>query len=95
MSKAAWGALQKKGTQLCLRHYEMGVLFLPSMVQQPTFKCMAMSNDEDQSHCVPVPYSLPLKTFSHEGENQPWVFDKSYTSVDHLGKKYGHARRSE
>lgn len=30
LSKAAWGALEKKGTQLKIRSYEIGVLFLPS-----------------------------------------------------------------
>ncbi|MEW5312335.1 MAG: hypothetical protein WDW38_003976 [Sanguina aurantia] len=31
MSKAAWGALQKSGSQLMVRSYEMGVLLLPSL----------------------------------------------------------------
>ncbi|XP_010125710.1 PREDICTED: tyrosyl-DNA phosphodiesterase 1 [Chlamydotis macqueenii] len=30
LSKAAWGALEKNGTQLMIRSYELGVLFLPS-----------------------------------------------------------------
>jgi len=30
MSNSAWGALQKDGTQLMIRHYEIGVLFTPS-----------------------------------------------------------------
>ena len=30
LSKAAWGALEKKGSQLMIRSYEAGVLFLPS-----------------------------------------------------------------
>lgn len=30
LSKAAWGSLQKQGTQLMIRSYEMGVLFGPS-----------------------------------------------------------------
>lgn len=30
LSKAAWGALEKKGTQLKIRSYEIGVLYLPS-----------------------------------------------------------------
>ncbi|KAK0578297.1 hypothetical protein LWI29_008219 [Acer saccharum] len=31
LSKAAWGALQKNNSQLMIRSYELGVLFLPSM----------------------------------------------------------------
>ncbi|KAG9481782.1 hypothetical protein GDO78_010809 [Eleutherodactylus coqui] len=30
LSKAAWGSLEKNGTQLFIRSYELGVLFLPS-----------------------------------------------------------------
>lgn len=30
LSKAAWGGLEKKGLQLRIRSYEIGVLFLPS-----------------------------------------------------------------
>lgn len=30
LSKSAWGEVQKGGTQLCVRSYEMGVVFLPS-----------------------------------------------------------------
>jgi len=29
LSKAAWGALEKNGSQLMIRSYELGVLFLP------------------------------------------------------------------
>lgn len=32
LSKAAWGALQKNGSQLMIRSYELGVLFLPSNI---------------------------------------------------------------
>uniref|UniRef100_UPI00358E0789 tyrosyl-DNA phosphodiesterase 1 isoform X2 n=1 Tax=Myxine glutinosa TaxID=7769 RepID=UPI00358E0789 len=31
LSKAAWGALEKNGTQLMIRSYELGVLFVPRM----------------------------------------------------------------
>ena len=33
LSKAAWGALEKKGAQLHIRHFEIGVLLLPSLEQ--------------------------------------------------------------
>eukprot|EP01083_Nonionella_stella_P060969 158984_1 len=43
-SKAAWGALQKKGSQLMIRSYELGVLLIPS--DYPTgdlaFSCTEM-----------------------------------------------------
>lgn len=31
LSKAAWGALEKKGSQLMIRSYELGVLYLPQL----------------------------------------------------------------
>jgi hypothetical protein len=36
LSKAAWGELQKKDSQLCIRSWELGVLLLPS-------RCAALS----------------------------------------------------
>lgn len=34
LSKAAWGALQKNNSQLMIRSYELGVLFLPSSIER-------------------------------------------------------------
>ncbi|BDA43991.1 Tyrosyl-DNA phosphodiesterase 1 [Coccomyxa sp. Obi] len=34
LSKAAWGALQKKNSQLYIMHYELGVLLLPSLEER-------------------------------------------------------------
>ncbi|GJN32535.1 hypothetical protein PR202_gb21049 [Eleusine coracana subsp. coracana] len=40
LSKAAWGALQKNNSQLMIRSYELGVLFLPQILQSvPQFSC--------------------------------------------------------
>lgn len=40
LSKAAWGALQKNNTQLMIRSYELGVLFLPSSTNHAhAFSC--------------------------------------------------------
>ncbi|XP_017656295.1 tyrosyl-DNA phosphodiesterase 1 isoform X2 [Nannospalax galili] len=39
LSKAAWGALEKNGTQLMVRSYELGVLFLPSAFVSSHFTC--------------------------------------------------------
>ncbi|XP_078157113.1 tyrosyl-DNA phosphodiesterase-like protein isoform X4 [Carex rostrata] len=44
LSKAAWGALQKNNTQLMIRSYELGVLFLPSMLlHESSFSCTSTS----------------------------------------------------
>lgn len=37
LSKAAWGALQKQNSQLFIRSYEAGVLFLPKFVVSSVF----------------------------------------------------------
>ncbi|VFQ88592.1 unnamed protein product [Cuscuta campestris] len=39
LSKAAWGALQKNNSQLMIRSYELGVLFLPSVNCESGFSC--------------------------------------------------------
>ncbi|KAH8956501.1 hypothetical protein BDL97_07G041900 [Sphagnum fallax] len=43
LSKAAWGSLVKSGSQLMIRSYELGVLFLPHLVraqfESPSFSC--------------------------------------------------------
>ncbi|GFP94697.1 tyrosyl-dna phosphodiesterase 1 [Phtheirospermum japonicum] len=47
LSKAAWGALQKNNSQLMIRSYELGVLFLPlSKKHGCGFSC---TDDEDKS----------------------------------------------
>ncbi|MED6192928.1 tyrosyl-DNA phosphodiesterase 1, variant 2 [Stylosanthes scabra] len=41
LSKAAWGALQKNNTQFMIRSYELGVLFLPTLLKRGSrgFSC--------------------------------------------------------
>ncbi|CAK9879662.1 unnamed protein product [Sphagnum jensenii] len=52
LSKAAWGSLVKSGSQLMIRSYELGVLFLPHLVRAqfefPSFSCT-----EDFSRLLP------------------------------------------
>lgn len=36
LSKAAWGALEKNNTQMMIRSYELGVLFVPSAFVRTT-----------------------------------------------------------
>ncbi|OMO64913.1 hypothetical protein COLO4_31726 [Corchorus olitorius] len=44
LSKAAWGALQKNNSQLMIRSYELGVLFLPSDVKEEGGEVSCTSN---------------------------------------------------
>ncbi|KAL0031162.1 hypothetical protein WJX77_006853 [Trebouxia sp. C0004] len=73
LSKAAWGAVQKQGTQLFIRSFELGVMFLPSLEaryrQHPNrgFSCTpqappAHPSAEDASTCtiVNAPPADPL-----------------------------------
>ncbi|XP_020217732.1 tyrosyl-DNA phosphodiesterase 1 isoform X2 [Cajanus cajan] len=51
LSKAAWGALQKNNTQLMIRSYELGVLFLPSSFKRhgSVFSCTSnVAQSEDK-----------------------------------------------
>lgn len=54
LSKAAWGSLQKNNSQLMIRSYELGVLFLPSSVKRGCgFSCTDNgypSKDETSMH---------------------------------------------
>ncbi|KAI5066303.1 hypothetical protein GOP47_0018927 [Adiantum capillus-veneris] len=50
LSKAAWGALQKNGSQLMIRSYELGVLFLPSLQDtQVSFSCTGSMKEGESS----------------------------------------------
>ncbi|CAN6452176.1 unnamed protein product [Victoria cruziana] len=55
LSKAAWGALQKNGSQLMIRSYELGVLFLPSSISKArsSFSCTNSSRAIQTGQGVP------------------------------------------
>lgn len=49
LSKAAWGALQKNNSQLMIRSYELGVLFLPSKQHGCSFSCTDNGNRSEDN----------------------------------------------
>ncbi|KAI3698104.1 hypothetical protein L6452_31216 [Arctium lappa] len=52
LSKAAWGALQKNNTQLMIRSYELGVLFLPSSTKYAhSFSCTGNGSPLEENSC--------------------------------------------
>ncbi|KAJ4838737.1 tyrosyl-DNA phosphodiesterase 1 [Turnera subulata] len=53
LSKAAWGALQKNNSQLMIRSYELGVLFLPSAKKTPgsRFSCTKVGSPSKLQDC--------------------------------------------
>ncbi|XP_074091624.1 tyrosyl-DNA phosphodiesterase 1 isoform X2 [Macrotis lagotis] len=66
LSKAAWGALEKNGTQLMIRSYELGVLFLPSSFIKKIIK-------EEEAVCYLRPmgidtFKVKRKVFSENRE---------------------------
>ncbi|KAH9489505.1 tyrosyl-DNA phosphodiesterase 1 [Bulinus truncatus] len=76
LSKAAWGSLEKDKSQLMIRSYELGVLFLPQC-----FGCKnafnVTSRPEDvltsSNPVFPLPYDLPPKTY--QKGDRPWLVD--------------------
>ena len=72
LSAAAWGKLQKNDTQLAIRHYELGLLFTPSVLQRHyrapaalrTFSCTEPSEQ-----------SLPLSDTSTDARVLLWLPD--------------------
>ncbi|MFS7905158.1 putative phosphodiesterase I [Helianthus anomalus] len=67
LSKAAWGALQKNNTQLMIRSYELGVLFLPSSTSHAhVFSCTENGSTSENKYS-----GSPLKT--HEAKRTKLV----------------------
>ncbi|KAF7647078.1 hypothetical protein LDENG_00177710 [Lucifuga dentata] len=80
LSKAAWGALEKNNTQMMVRSYELGVLYLPSAFNMKTFpvdkKPFPVSSS---SSGFPVPFDLPPTRYS--AKDQPWVWNIPYSQA--------------
>ncbi|NXL65915.1 TYDP1 phosphodiesterase, partial [Chordeiles acutipennis] len=83
LSKAAWGALEKNGTQLMIRSYELGVLFLPSAfgLGKGYFRVRGkmLSENNDSATYFPVPYDLPPEQYG--SKDQPWIWNIPYTNA--------------
>ncbi|XP_009484497.2 tyrosyl-DNA phosphodiesterase 1 [Pelecanus crispus] len=83
LSKAAWGALEKNGTQLMIRSYELGVLFLPSAfgLDKGYFhvRQKMLSESNDSATYFPVPYDLPPEQYG--SKDQPWIWNIPYTNA--------------
>jgi len=102
LSKAAWGAFQKNQTQLMVRSYELGVLFLPHLLRKSAnapggshelavigSKAAAMSSGASppRSMLLPLPYSFPIKTYDPKVD-EPWVWDIVREDPDIFGNCY-------
>ncbi|XP_044292119.1 tyrosyl-DNA phosphodiesterase 1 [Varanus komodoensis] len=81
LSKAAWGAFEKNGTQLMIRSYELGVLFLPSEFGLDTGYFQVKENifSDEPMLSFPVPYDLPPEKY--ENKDRPWIWNIPYTKA--------------
>ena len=84
LSKAAWGCLEKKSSQLAIKSYELGVLFLP----QGLFENLESDSGSSSDHKTKdnyfhvgqnfsLPFSLPLTRYT--SNDQPWTWDGPHT----------------
>jgi len=96
LSKAAWGELQKGQSQLMIRNYELGVLFLPSKIRKrngqqggptTTFRAGDEPKVEDSEVTFPLPYKIPPQRYTR-GQDEPWVWDLSRTQKDIFGNTW-------
>jgi tyrosyl-DNA phosphodiesterase-1 len=96
LSKAAWGALEKKGSQLKIRSYEIGVLFLPSdqetsaghtpfsvATTHPHGPGAGSSSVPGMGMRLVTPFDLPLTPYTRE--DQPWVWNARHMKPDSKG----------
>jgi tyrosyl-DNA phosphodiesterase-1 len=71
LSKAAWGALQKNNTQLMIRSYELGVLFLPQTLKSiPQFSCTEKSRSSLDSLALGKTIKTKLVTLCWKGDEE-------------------------
>ncbi|XP_061819662.1 tyrosyl-DNA phosphodiesterase 1 [Nerophis lumbriciformis] len=77
LSKAAWGALEKNNTQVMVRSYELGVLYVPKAFNMKTFPVQKSPFPVSASSSgFPVPFDLPPTRYS--AQDQPWIWNIPY-----------------
>uniref|UniRef100_A0AAQ5XXF3 Tyrosyl-DNA phosphodiesterase 1 n=1 Tax=Amphiprion ocellaris TaxID=80972 RepID=A0AAQ5XXF3_AMPOC len=80
LSKAAWGALEKNNTQIMIRSYELGVLYVPSAFNMKTFPVDKNPFPVSSSSSgFPVPFDLPPTCYS--SKDQPWIWNIPYSQA--------------
>ncbi|KAJ8309162.1 hypothetical protein KUTeg_014036 [Tegillarca granosa] len=79
LSKAAWGGLEKNGSQLMIRSYEIGVLFTPKCFGIKEMFSVTNNMYEIDKNTLPLPWDLPLKPYV-KGD-KPWIWDISYKDL--------------
>ncbi|KAK7582630.1 hypothetical protein V9T40_014075 [Parthenolecanium corni] len=73
LSKAAWGMENKAKTDLRILNYEVGVLFIPSLLIKKQRFPLTNANSSEDGPEFPLPYDLPLTPYS--SGDLPWFID--------------------
>ncbi|CAL8352121.1 unnamed protein product [Merluccius merluccius] len=80
LSKAAWGALEKNNSQVMVRSYELGVLYLPSAFDMAFFPVQKNPFPvTSPSKAFPVPIDLPPQRYCNT--DQPWIWNIPYNQA--------------
>ena len=86
LSKAAWGVYEKDQSQLMIRSYEIGVLFIPEVDadrNQPLYN-LEPNITKAKQKSLQLPYDVPLIPYA--STDKPWVWDIKYTTEDSHGR---------
>lgn len=86
ISSAAWGQLQKSGSQFFVRHWELGVFLSPKTLgckRLVPYTFAVSDNPSPGEMTVPLPYKFHPDEYCDGDE--PWAWDKSYTLCDSYG----------
>ncbi|XP_075545443.1 tyrosyl-DNA phosphodiesterase glaikit [Dermacentor variabilis] len=87
LSKAAWGALEKNGSQLMIRSYELGVLLFPANFGQTTTFVVSDGSSGNNALFLPLPYDVPLVPYTKDDE--PWTWDSQHRELpDRFGNMW-------
>lgn len=87
LSKAAWGAFEKNGSQLMIRSYELGVLLLPAKFGDAATFVVSEEAGGKNALFLPLPFDVPLTPYSREDE--PWTWDSQHKELpDRFGNMW-------
>ncbi|XP_065052558.1 tyrosyl-DNA phosphodiesterase 1-like isoform X2 [Rhopilema esculentum] len=85
LSKAAWGAFEKKESQLMIRSFEIGVLMIPQQFssESKSFNILGKNKtNSGSSYSLQLPYDVPLTAYLPD--DSPWIWDRNYLKPDSL-----------
>ena len=87
LSKAAWGLLEKQGSQLFIRNYELGILLTPDLFDSREYlyaKDQAVTAPDAVS--IAVPYDIPTVKYTYD--EHVWNWNENYPKPDIFGRQW-------